>query len=78
MEEKPEPYMPYDFGPIIEDYAGRSYRAYKYRTYQGTEWPWTEYAYGKDELACFMDAMKRLNQLKKRADKYREKKEQTK
>lgn len=78
MNETPEPYVPYNFGPMHENYSGRRYCSYKYRTYTGKEWPWMEYAYGEDELACFVNAMKHLNKLKRRADKRREKKEQAK
>ena len=76
MEEKPEPYLPIDL-VRMGTYDGRTWWHYKYYNYRGL-CPWYYNAIGDDELAAYLFAIKELNKLKRRADKCREKKEQTK
>ena len=75
MEEKPEPYLPINL-VRMGTYDGRTWWHYRYRNYRGL-YPWYCNAIGDDELAAYLYAIKELNKLKRKADKRREKKEQT-
>ena len=73
--EEVEPYVPHSF-KRMETYTGEAYWNYRYSNYKG-EYPWSLFVRAQDELAAFIQALKYLNRLKLRADKRREKKEQT-
>ena len=54
------------------------YVTVRYYTYEQKGITWRVFEKGKDELDTYLKVMKGLNRLKKRADKRRENKEQTK
>lgn len=80
MGGKPEPYTPvsieeYKYNWNVPDVP--QYVTVRYYTYEQKGITWRIVEKGKDELDTYLRVVKVLNQLKKRADKRREKKEQT-
>ena len=77
MGEKPEPYTPVSIEEYKYNWGAYEYVDVTYYTYEAPNPNRQIISKGKDELDTYLRVVKALNQLKKRADKRREKKEQT-
>jgi hypothetical protein len=77
MGESIEPYMPYRFRRL-QNFYGDIFWRFNYHDYIGgvAGYVRSSTVRGKDELDAYIQAVKHLNQLKKRADKRRDKKKE--